>query len=93
MSQQHNAGQLLADLGQVMAGLCGALLSSRTMLRDRGQHKLELLARRLPIATRADYEALHDGLKKARQEQQSLQDRALEQNSVRSAADNVRTKG
>ncbi len=75
----------LEDMGQVLAALFGTALSARGEARAQAKQRLGLLARRLQLVSRDEFEALHGMLQQSRIEQDELRRRldALEGKSVR----------
>ncbi|MEJ0063795.1 MAG: accessory factor UbiK family protein [Alphaproteobacteria bacterium] len=67
--------QFLEDMGHVLAALLGTAVSARGQARGKAKQKLGLLLQRLQLAGREDFDALHDMLKAARSEQESLKAR------------------
>jgi len=93
-TSQASGTQTLEDLGQVLSGLFGTLLSGRGQLREQAQKKMELLAHRLPYVRRDEFDALHAMLQKARLEQESLKarlDRLEGKSGKNTVADSVKT--
>lgn len=75
----------LEDMGQVLAALFGTAMSARGEARTQARQRFGLLARRLQLVSRDEFEALHGMVQQARIEQGELRRRldALEGKSGR----------
>lgn len=77
--------QFLDDMGQVFAALFGNAMAARGKARTQTKQKFALLAQRMQLVTREEFDVLHGMLQQARMEQIELKKRiaALESKSPR----------